>query len=41
MTISSKYSINRIKKLMKATEGKSSKRAARVYIACRMWLGTW
>lgn len=42
MEISDKHSINRVKRAMaNAERHRGTVRAARLYIACRKWLGTW
>lgn len=43
MQISEKHSINRVKRAMFYADRKhfNNQRAARLYIACRRWLGTW
>jgi len=42
MNIAEKHSINRVKRAMAAAERyRGTVRAARLYIACRQWLGTW
>ena len=42
MKISSEYSINRVKRLMAASQKHPmTRRTATVYMECRKWLGTW
>lgn len=43
MKISDEHSINRVKRTMAKAEGVhfNKRRAARLYIDCRKWLGTW